>query len=89
MAATTEVLTWLRAREPGVDLRSLSVDLVRPRVLLTLVPPPGERPRALRFDPPSADELIAAAHPAESVIAEACLHVLRQRERKNSTLDPR
>lgn len=75
------IRAWLEAREPGVVLRSLSVDLARPRVLVTLAAPAGsaERPRVLRFDPPYADELVLAAAPVEGAIREASARALRRR----------
>lgn len=72
IAAARPVEAWLHAREPGVVLRSLSVDRARMRVLVTLeATSPGERPRVIRFDPPHANELVDAAADAERVIAEA------------------
>lgn len=60
---------WLRAREPDIALRSLSIDLESGRVLLTFtrtsdesrVPPP--RPQSLRIDPPLSNELLELAAP--------------------------
>lgn len=73
MAAAKPVEAWLLAREPGVVLRSLSVDRGRMRVLVTLeAVSPGERPRVIRFDPPHGSELVEAARDAEQVIAAAC-----------------
>jgi hypothetical protein len=81
LAELGPVRAWLEAREPGVTVRSFSVDLGRLRVLVTLAPPDGtaERPRVLRFDPPSANELVEAAAPVEAALREACTRVLRPR----------
>jgi hypothetical protein len=70
IALAQPMLAWLEAREPGIVLRSLSVDRAKARVLVTLEQA-GERPRALRFDPPSSTELIDAGAAAERAIAEA------------------
>jgi hypothetical protein len=64
------MIAWLEAREPGIVMRSLSVDRDKQRVLVTLEQE-GARPRALRFDPPSATELIDAGARAEAAIGEA------------------
>ena len=71
---------WLEAREPGVLLRSLSVDLATSRVLITLEPANAEQnPRVVRIDPPHADELLRHAAPLEQVLAAACVEKLRRR----------
>lgn len=81
LARMEGIRAWLEAREPGVVVRSFSVDLARPRVLLTLAPPAGsaERPRVLRFDSPYAEELVLAAAPVEEAVREAATRVLRRR----------
>ncbi|MBX3185422.1 MAG: hypothetical protein KF819_00340 [Labilithrix sp.] len=74
------VRRWLEAREPGITLRSMSVDLRAPRVLVTLEAlEASERPRVLRFDPPYAQELVAAAAELEAQIAVLCARALRRR----------
>lgn len=93
---------WLLAREPGVTLRSVSVDLRAARVLVTLAPElPGERPRVLRFDAPYAHELIAAGAGVAREAAAGALRALERRRQRaisasstrgtyaNSTLEPR
>jgi hypothetical protein len=77
-AASEPMRTWLDAREPGIALRSLSVDRKKERVLVTLEQP-GDRPRVLRFDPPSASELIDSARELERLLGEACAQVLARR----------
>lgn len=80
LEASGPVRAWLEAREPGIQLRSLSVDRVRLRVLVTLQPAAGElRPRVLRFDAPYATELIEAASDVEARISDACVRALRRR----------
>ncbi|HSO37504.1 MAG TPA: hypothetical protein VLT33_33495 [Labilithrix sp.] len=75
------VRAWLEAREPGVVLRSLSVDRTSRRVLITLEPNPGERPRVVRVDPPHSDDLLAGAGALEAAIATASAAKLRRRAR--------
>ena len=71
---------WLAAREPGIELRSLSVDRAAQRVLITLEPlAPDQRPRVVRIDPPHADELLAAAAPLEAALGAVCMEKLRRR----------
>jgi hypothetical protein len=78
--AARPVTAWLDAREPGVEVRSISVKTAGPRVLVSLAPLGIDpRPRAMRFDPPYANELRDAAREAERVIGEACVRVLARR----------
>jgi hypothetical protein len=78
LAEAKPILAWLEAREPGIVLRSLSMDLVRLRVLVTLEQE-GDRPRVLRFDPPSANELVDAAGPLIVKLGVAAAKVLERR----------
>jgi hypothetical protein len=72
---------WLEAREPGLTLRSLSVDLASRRVLVTLEPmTPEQRPRVVRIDPPHSEELLASATELETVLGAACTTKLRLRQ---------
>ena len=73
------IRAWLEAREPGVELRSVSVDRKAGRVIVTLAPNPGERPRVVRIDPPHAEELMADVAALEAAIAVACAVKLRLR----------
>jgi hypothetical protein len=71
---------WLDAREPGVVLRSLSVDVRARRVLVTLEPSGADqRPRVVRIDPPHGEELVVAAAGLEGALATACCAKLRLR----------
>lgn len=79
LEAAAPIRAWLEAREPGVALRSLSIDRARMRVLVTLDGAAGERPRVLRFDPPSANELVDAAAELERRLADACAEALARR----------
>ncbi|MBX3207842.1 MAG: hypothetical protein KF764_22540 [Labilithrix sp.] len=80
IAAARPLLAWLDAREPGVVVRSISVRVAGPRVLVSLAPAGADpRPRAVRFDPPWADEIRDAGREAERVIGEACARALARR----------
>ncbi|HEX7600725.1 MAG TPA: hypothetical protein VF316_03930 [Polyangiaceae bacterium] len=59
------MLAWLRAREPGIALRSLSVDLFRGRALVSFedAHAVSGKPMVLRVDPPESGELVDAAAP--------------------------
>ncbi len=71
---------WLEAREPGITLRSLSVDLASRRILITLEPmTPEQRPRVVRIDPPHSEDLLASAKPLEAALGAACVTKLRRR----------
>jgi hypothetical protein len=79
--AARPVIAWLDAREPGVQVRSISVRTLGPRVLVSLEPRETDpRPRALRFGPPHANELLEAAREVERVIGEACVRALAKRQ---------
>lgn len=80
--AARPMVAWLDAREPGVVVRSISVRTKEPRVLVSLAPiqPTADaRPRALRFDPPHANELVDAGRDAERLIADGCSRALARR----------
>jgi hypothetical protein len=79
LALAAPFRAWLEAREPGVVLRSLSVDTSSRRVLITLEPNPGERPRVVRIDPPHGDELLREASALEAALGAACAVKLRRR----------
>ena len=71
------IRAWLEAREPGVVLRSLSLDRDRLRVLVTLEDKP--RPRVIRLDPPYANEIVELATELERALGAACEAKLRAR----------
>jgi hypothetical protein len=64
-ALAAPVLAWLEAREP-VRVRSLSLDVARGRLLVTLEAD-GDRPRVVKIDPRidagSSAEIVALAAP--------------------------
>lgn len=67
------MIAWVRAREPGAVVRSLSLDVARRRVLLTYVPagaPPDMRPHVLRVDAPLSNELVDLAGPLMKSLGE-------------------
>lgn len=82
LALAKPMIAWLEAREPNIVMRSLSVDHDTQRVLVTLEQP-GDRPRALRFDPPSSTELIEAGAEAERAIADSCAIKIEARGRSS------
>jgi hypothetical protein len=65
-ALAAPVLAWLEAREP-VRVRSLSLDVARGRLLVTLEAEGGGRPRVVKIDPGidagSSAEIVALAAP--------------------------
>jgi len=78
LALARPLLSWLEAREP-VRVRSLSLDVGRRRLLVTLEPVPGvdRRPRVVKLDPgvdPSSngwtEELVGLAAPLIRRLAE-------------------
>lgn len=81
IAGCSPVLAWLEEREPAVVVRALSVRTAGPRVLLSLesIVSSDPRPRAMRFDPPWADELRERGREAERFIGEACARTLERR----------
>jgi hypothetical protein len=80
IVAARPIVDWLAAREPGIVVRSISVRIADPRVLVTLEPGSNDpKPRALRFDPPQAQELRDAGRAAEVLIGEACVRALSRR----------
>lgn len=83
LSAAKPMIDWLSAREPGVKVRSISIRITGGvRVLVSLDPLPNtndERPRALRFEAPFAEELRAAGTEAERVIEEAVARTLAKR----------
>jgi hypothetical protein len=90
LALASPFRDWLHAREPGVALRTLSVDLGARRVIVTLAPmTPDQRPRVVRIDPPHADELLVAAAPIDAVLCALCIHKLRQRAAAAGDPSPR
>ena len=78
--AARPMLDWLLAREPGVKLRALSVDLGRPRVIVSFEDPHATtshvRPMVLRIEAAEATELLDRAAPLIArltALAEAAL----------------
>jgi hypothetical protein len=77
LAAAAPIVRWLEAREPGVVVRSISVDLARPRALVTLEATP--KPRVLRIEGAAATELLDEAGPLEALLSVSVRAVLRAR----------
>lgn len=76
------LVDWLRAREPGVAVRSMSCDLTTGRVLVTYVPegaPPDTRPYVLRIQGPGSIELLDLARPLVARLNDAARAGLAKR----------
>lgn len=75
------MLGWLRAREPGIALRSLSVDVPRGRVLVSFEDAHGTsgKPMVLRVDAPESGELLDAATPLVEHLALQAAEALARR----------
>jgi hypothetical protein len=83
------LLAWLKAREP-VRVRSLSLDVGRGRLLVTLEAEAGQRPRVVKIDPgidaSASAQLVALAAPLVRRLGEiaavklAARRVLRARK---------
>lgn len=72
IAAAKPMLEWLSAREPGVDVRSISVNDARILVSLSAEP----KPRALRIEAPDLRE---ASADAETLILCFAIRALERR----------
>jgi hypothetical protein len=72
IAAARPMLDWLEAREPGVEVRSISVNDAR--ILVSVSGDP--KPRALRIDDVSLRE---AGRDAETLIAELASAAIARR----------
>jgi hypothetical protein len=84
LALARPLLAWLEAREP-VRVRSLSLDVGRRRLLVTLDVGPGAegRPRVLKINPgidaSSSDELVGLAGPLLRHLGEVAVSKLAAR----------
>jgi len=70
LARAAPIVLWLDAREPGVRVRSLSIDLRSVRVLVTIDDDGAPRPRVVRVDPPASGEILSAAAPLVEFLAD-------------------
>jgi hypothetical protein len=81
-ALAAPVLAWLEAREP-VRVRSLSLDVARRRLLVTVEAGGGERPRVVkidpRVDPGTSDQIVALAAPLLRRLGEIAAEKLAAR----------
>lgn len=84
-ARAAPMLEALAAFEPGVGIRSVSVDLTRPRLLATLdptIPEADPRPRVVRLDDGAAlRRVLRAAEPLVVHLAQAAGEALQKRAR--------
>jgi hypothetical protein len=87
LALARPLLAWLEAREP-VRVRSLSLDVARRRLLVTLEAEPGlvGRPRVVKIDPgldpgswSSGEELVGLAGPLIRRLGEVAVTKLAAR----------
>lgn len=89
--AARPLLEALAELEPGIGVRSVSVDLDRPRVLLTLeptTPAADARPRVVRLEAGFAlDRLLDAAAPVIELLTDRVASAL-QRRGQMETGDP-
>lgn len=69
IAAARPMIEWLEAREPGVEVRSISVN--EARVLVSLAAEP--KPRAIRIEDRSLREAGRAAEALVCELAEAAI----------------
>lgn len=77
LSAAAPLARWLEAREPGVAVRSISIDRGKMRVLVTLEAAP--KPRVLRIEGAPATELLDEAAPLEALLAREVYAALRAR----------
>jgi hypothetical protein len=80
IARAAPLVEWLHAREPGVHVRSLSVDLATGRVLVTIDDGPA-RPRVVRVDAPQSAELLDAAAPLVAWLADVAAAKIAARQK--------
>jgi len=83
LEAAAPVLCALRDLEPGIVIRSVSIDLERPRLLATLEPTTPEadpRPRVVRIDEgPALRAILDASGPLQRLLLEAAHRALAAR----------
>ena len=77
MMHAAPIVRWLEEREPGVVLRSISMDLRTGRVLATLDATP--KPRVLRIDAPASAVLVECASPLLEYLGHAVRGPLERR----------
>ena len=91
IATAAPLLDALRALEPGIVIRSVSIDLERPRLLATLAPTTPEadpRPRVVRIDEgPALRAILAGAGPLERLLLEAAHRAIAARTPEPETAD--
>ncbi|MBK6691497.1 MAG: hypothetical protein IPG50_04740 [Myxococcales bacterium] len=79
---------WFSAREPGIALRSLSLDFVSPRLLATYFPAgvaEGDKPFVMRVDAPQVYELLTLASPLSDAARREALAVAALRDAATSS----
>ena len=79
-ASAGPLLRMLASLEPGITVRSLSLDLERPRLLATLEPASGERPRVVRVDAGALlEQVLEQAEPLVVTLSAPVLRTLKAR----------
>ncbi|UQA55710.1 hypothetical protein [Polyangium aurulentum] len=83
IAAGEPIASALRALEPGIVIRSVSIDFERPRLLATLDPTTPEadpRPRVVRLDEgPTLRAILEATGPLQRLLLEAAHRAIAAR----------
>ena len=75
----TPLLTWVREREAGLPLRSLSIDLDAARALMTF-DVDGGKPVVVRVMPPESTDLIERARPLLAFLEVRAHEAIARRE---------
>jgi hypothetical protein len=81
LAEATPMLDLLRSLEPGIDVRSLSLDLEQRRLIASLEPVDGDpRPRVIRIEQhPLVDRIVDESSALITRITEVSTAVLARR----------
>jgi hypothetical protein len=84
--AAAALIKVLMSFEPGIVVRSLSLDLERPRLLVTLdplTPDKDMRPRVVRIDGgPALEAILEASGPLTNMLTDAARRALARRNRR-------
>ena len=78
IALAAGMFAWVSEREPGMSVRSMSVDLERGRVLMTF-DAGATRPIVLRVDPPASVDLLSRGEPLATALAAQCSSAIAKR----------
>lgn len=78
-ALATPFREWLDVNEPGATLRAVSVDLVAPRVSMTLEPRSGAKATVRKLDAAESAALLERARALEDALVVCCAAALQRR----------